>query len=104
VSHERAAILQDWVRGAPDLCIEILSESTRRQDETFKRRLYERAGVQEYWIVDPELECVRVYRRAGDVFGRVVELTREKGDAIETPLLPEASLSLDEIFRAAAAG
>ena len=39
--------------GAPDLVIEIGSPSTRKRDETIKRRLYERSGVVEYWVVDP---------------------------------------------------
>ncbi len=100
VSNERAAILQDWVRGAPDLVVEILSPGTRKVDETTKRRLYDRVGVREYWIVDPELELVKIHRRAEDgSFPRVVELTRESHDRLSTPLLPGFSLDLDELFR-----
>ena len=39
------------------------SPSSRRQDEVLKRGLYERAGVPEYWLVDPEAETVKVFRR-----------------------------------------
>ena len=60
-------MLKEWVRGAPDLVIEIASESTRKRDETIKRALYERAGVLEYWIVDPEIDVVRIFRRNGDL-------------------------------------
>ena len=49
-------------RGAPDLIMEILSPSTRRHDLSVKYRLYERAGVREYWIVDPDNKLVSVYR------------------------------------------
>jgi Uma2 family endonuclease len=58
VRQERREILQDWVRGVPDLLVEILSPSNRRHDEVRKRDLYEERGVEEYWIVDPEVECV----------------------------------------------
>jgi Uma2 family endonuclease len=50
------------VRGVPELVIEIGSPGTRRRDETIKRRLYERAGVSEYWVVDPEIDAICVYR------------------------------------------
>ncbi len=87
------------VRGVPELVIEIGSPSTRKRDETIKRRLYERSGVTEYWVVDPELDVVRVYRRSGDRFDRAVELSAEAGDAIETRLLPGLVLPLARVFR-----
>ena len=101
VSNARAAALLTPanVQGAPDLVIEIGSPSTRKRDETIKRHLYERAGVSEYWVVDPDTDVVRVYRRDGDMFGRAIELTREAGDVLTTPLLPGLELPLARIFR-----
>ena len=77
-----AAVLTDInVRGIPELLVEIASPGTRKRDDGIKRRLYERAGVPEYWIVDPEVERVRVYRRDGDTFARAIELSCEHGDS-----------------------
>jgi Uma2 family endonuclease len=87
------------VQGVPELVVEIASPGTRKRDETIKRRLYEREGVSEYWVVDPETEAVRVYRREGDVFARPVELSRERGDVLTTTLLAGLELPLDRIFR-----
>lgn len=42
------------LRVVPDLLVEVLSPSTRRHDQQRKRERYERAGVREYWLVDPE--------------------------------------------------
>ena len=102
MSNERAErVLTDAnVKGAPELVVEIGSEGTRGRDETIKRRLYERAGVSEYWVVDPEIDIVRVYRRGTERFGRPIELRAESGDVLTTPLLPGLSLPLSRIFRA----
>ena len=101
LSNERAAEIMTTLhlRGAPELVVEIGSPSTRQRDETIKRHLYERTGVSEYWFVDPELDVVRVYRREGERFTRPMELSREAGDTLTTPLLAGLSLPLDRIFR-----
>jgi Uma2 family endonuclease len=101
MSNERAAkVLTDAnVKGAPELVIEIGSEGTRKRDETIKRRLYERSGVSEYWVVDPEIDVIRVYRRDAKGFGRPHELRADAGDTLTTPLLPGLSLPLSRAFR-----
>lgn len=49
------------IHGAPDMVIEILSPATRKHDRLIKFGLYQRAGVKEYWIVDPESQMVMVH-------------------------------------------
>ena len=87
------------IRGAPELVVEIASPSTRSRDETIKRRLYERFGVSEYWLVDPDIDIVRIYRRDGNGFGRAVELRRDAGDVLTTTLLPGLEMPLARMFR-----
>jgi len=101
ISNERKAriLTAANVQGTPELVVEIGSPSTRRRDETVKRDLYERAGVSEYWFVDPERDVVRVYRRDRDRFARPVELSLEAADVLTTPLLQGLELPLSEIFR-----
>ena len=86
------------VQGTPELVVEIGSPSTRKRDETIKRHLYERSGVEEYWVVDPDLDVVRVYRRTDDGFSRVTELSAEAGDVLTTPLLPGLDIPLARVF------
>ena len=57
---DRSKIDRHGCKGAPDFIIEILSPSTQRHDRLVKFDLYQRAGVREYWIVDPERQLVQV--------------------------------------------
>jgi Uma2 family endonuclease len=101
MSNERAAQVMTslHVKGVPELVIEIASPGTRKRDETIKRRLYERFGVTEYWVVDPDLDLIRIYRRNGEHFDRAAELSRERGDELTTPMLQGLELPLERIFR-----
>lgn len=99
VSSGRFSIITEKnVQGAPDLVIEILSESTRKTDEVIKRKLYEGHGVSEYWIVDPELETIKVYRMKDQGYIRIAELSLEMKNTLTTPLLPGLQIPLTEIF------
>ena len=65
VSNERANIITDEnIQGAPDLVVEILSPSTAERDQTFKRSLYAKHGVKEYWLVDTDAKTVTVLLHA----------------------------------------
>jgi Uma2 family endonuclease len=99
VSREnQSRITEANLQGPPDLAIEVLSESNRRHDEVTKRKLYERAGVQEYWIVDPEIETVKVHRLMGGALARIAEMSRDDGDHLSSPLLPGFSMDLGKLF------
>jgi Uma2 family endonuclease len=101
MSRERAVdiLTPKNVRGTPELVMEIGSPSTRKRDETIKRHLYERAGVLEYWFVDPDVDTVRVYRRGADGFARAIELSLEAHDVLTSPLLPGLEMPLAQIFK-----
>ena len=58
---DRGKIDKHGCKGAPDLVIEVLSPSTRRHDKFVKFGLYQRAGVREYWIVDPVSRDIQAF-------------------------------------------
>ena len=63
VSKENEHILE-WhkaIFGAPDMVVEVLSQSTKKNDETIKKDTYEKFGVKEYWIVNPYMQSISVY-------------------------------------------
>ena len=97
ISRENLSIIQDRIRGVPDLLVEIISPGTWRRDRVEKRALYEQYGVREYWIVDPEAETVEVYRWQAGAFalhGRFVP-----GDVASSALLEGFSVAVDAILR-----
>ncbi|MBO4887887.1 MAG: Uma2 family endonuclease [Firmicutes bacterium] len=64
-------ITQKRMEGAPDLIVEILSPSNRRKDVSLKLYKYIKAGVKEYWIVDPVKRITTVYRPGDQDFYRI---------------------------------
>lgn len=59
---EKDKFTEQYLNGAPDLVVEVLSKSTRKKDMTLKLGKYAEAGVREYWIIDPVKETVIVYK------------------------------------------
>ncbi len=99
ISAERMGILTEkLVEGAPDLVVEVHSKSTKRRDVGLKLRHYDRFGVREYWMIDPDAKTVVVHRRQADEFPRVFELALHRNDVLTTPLLPGLSLDLKRVF------
>ena len=62
------AVVVERIEGAPDLVVEILSPSTAYRDRGLKLDLYQKAGVSEYWMVDPERKVVQQYVLTEGVF------------------------------------
>jgi len=86
---------------APDLVVEILSPGTRRRDMGRKRAVYDREGVREYWMVDPEARSVTVLRRPRTDAGLtdVTVLTLAEGGILESRLFPGLQIPLRDVFR-----
>jgi Uma2 family endonuclease len=69
--------------GVPDLLVEVLSPGNREHDVVKKKNLYEKFGVREYWIVDPETKAIIAYTLSS---GKYEIMTTESG-SVESPLL-----------------
>jgi Uma2 family endonuclease len=97
ISQRRRRIIRDEeIRGAPDLVVEVISVSTRERDRVFKRRLYAKYGVKEYWIVDPEAKTIEVLTLGERGYERAGVYT--EGEVLRSPLLAGLQIPLDEIF------
>jgi len=85
-----------WER--PDLVMEIVSENNRRHDQVTKKDEYARAGISEYWIVDPEEETITVLLLKPRRKTYVEHGTFEKGVRATSKILPGFSVDVTETF------
>ncbi len=85
------------IRGGPDLAIEILSPATASHDCLRKRRLYEQAGVREFWLVHPADRIVTVFHLGSDgTYGKPLYHDRESKVAVS--VLPGLEIDLGLLF------
>ncbi len=100
VSNERwAAIprpIKGFLAGVPDLVVEILSPSTKKIDQQQKRKIYERNGVREYWLVDPGSKNVLQLLLTENRFdqGRVLS----RGDVLASQVLRGLRIPVADLF------
>ncbi len=87
------------IQGAPAIVVEIVSKSTRSRDERIKKELFDRGGVREYWMVDPDRNQLVVHSRDVNGFHARTPLATADHAMLTTPLLPGFSLSVWDLFQ-----
>ncbi len=95
-ADRRHLVSKRGIEGAPDLVVEVLSPSTGYYDLTQKREAYERTGVREYWIVDPERQSVEVLALEDDGYRTAVKAARE--GRVASVLLGGFEVDLNRLF------
>ena len=101
ISNERLAQIEDesgHLLGAPELIVEVLSPGAvnAKRDRGAKRKLYSLYGVQDYWIVDRNLEQVEIYRRQEAILTLTATLIQQ--DEMTSPLLPDFRCAIARFF------
>ncbi len=97
VSSARRHILdQPAATGAPDVVVEILSDSTRRRDLNEKLPVYGSNGVREVWIVDLDAATVTIHSGDGDT--PIPVRTFAASDTLTSEAMPGVALDLAPIF------
>lgn len=94
----RECVTQRNIQGPPHLVVEVLSPSNARKDAVRKRRLYEKFGVPELWLVPEHTDRVEVLRLDGETYGR--PLLFDGTDRLTSPLLPRFELPVADLFAA----
>ncbi len=97
ILKERSNIIGETkIEGAPDLVIEILSPSTAYYDLGRKYKVYEKAGVKEYWLIHPDRKTIEIYINRGGKF-KLIQAVEEAG-IVKSELLEDFKVELGEIF------
>lgn len=98
ISNDKADIITEKnIQGAPDLIIEILSESTAYKDAIQKKKLYARFGVREYWLVAPDDKLIEVYNLKNKGEYQLLK-TYFDGDTIESQVITGLKIDLSRVF------
>ena len=98
IGKEHSDRIGERVCGVPDLVVEVISSSTERTDRVEKFLEYAKAGIREYWLIDPEKKTVEVYSLRG---GDYILLGKYSGSQVATSeMLPGFKLRASELFLA----
>ena len=96
IAAERLDIIKEkFIEGAPDLIMEVLSAGSERQDRRTKFELYARAGVREYWLVDPDGRSIDIFVLRGQAYAPLGNFDADTQTRSE--VLPDFSLTVGEV-------
>lgn len=97
LNEHQARLNPSYVDGAADICIEIVSEESITRDYGDKFKEYEKGGVREYWLLDPEREDARFY--ALDATNKYRAQTLDADGNYRSALLPKFALAVPVLWR-----
>lgn len=97
VGNKKKSIIQDWVRGIPDIVVEIVSKGTVTRDTVEKKAIYEKYGVPELWLVFPELQCLEIFSWENGRY-QIHSSTDLSPSGAESKFLNGLNLTLDILF------
>ena len=93
---DHSKVERNAIKGAPDLVVEILSPSTSRFDKITKLEQYEKAGVREYWIVDPVSQTVDTFIMEDGLYNSIN--TYLTSAVIPVHVLEGCEIDLEKVF------
>ena len=97
ISNARAGIIQEnWIEGAPDLVVEVLSPSTAAYDRARKLAAYAEAGVANVWFLDPLIKTAEVLKLEGKKY--LLDATLAGDQVLTSDLFPGWQLPLPDLF------
>ena len=98
ISSDRLSLItNDGIMGVPTLVAEVISPSSIYYDRVTKKQLYERFGVQEYWLVDPADAYIEMYTLQNGRYELLSAASLTEG-SLTSSVLPDLALDLAVLF------
>lgn len=95
---DKDKITDKYIKGAPDLVIEVLSNTSRKQDTFVKFNLYQQYGVKEYWIIDTETEVIYQYiLNEKNIY--TLPKTYDITENVKVEILKNCTISIKELMK-----
>ncbi len=98
LQHQIDIVKDERVEGVPDLFVEILSPWNWNVDRQKKFRIYAKAGVSEYWIIDPEKRTIELYALCGDTYHLLGKYG--VGERVRSEVVAGFEVYVEEVCRA----
>jgi Uma2 family endonuclease len=96
ISKNKLHLIKQSLFGIPDLVVEIVSESSKKKDKIIKKKLYEKFGINEYWVVEPNDKKIIVHVINNNRY--VVYSSAKEEGIIKSKVLEGFELNLKEVF------
>ncbi|MBF0330223.1 MAG: Uma2 family endonuclease [Nitrospirae bacterium] len=96
IRKENMTIMQDWVRGIPDMVCEVVSPWSYGKDTESKKALYEKYRVPEYWIVLPELQNIFISTIENDKY--VTHPSAAKTGTVISKVIKGLQVNIKDVF------
>lgn len=96
--HHLHIIGEKNVQGVPDLLVEILSPWNWNVDRQKKFKIYAKAGVSEYWIIDPEKRTIELYVLRGDTYHLLGQYG--VGERVRSEVVAGFEVKVEDVCRA----
>ena len=95
-THAHADRIGEQACGPPDLAVEVISPTTEHTDRGEKFAEYARAGIFEYWLVDPNARAIEVYALRGSAYQLLAKAG--PGEKVYSQLLEGFEINADDLF------
>jgi len=98
VGKDRSSIVkEEYIEGAPDLVVEVVSPNSEERDRGYKFKLYAEQGVKEYWLADCQKRVLQIFGLTSSGFQLAGDFKDD--EEVGSPMFPELRFHVSELWK-----